>query len=493
MLPESDRPMDLEDVEEESERRVVAALRAARPRPPEGLARRLSLALVLARVRGEALPRLGRYVVEAKLGEGGMGAVFLGRDPDLARRVAIKLWTRGGDRAAVEREARALARLNHPNVLTVHDVGGDGDALWIVTEWVRGDTLRGWRRARPDATLRQLVRLLAEAARGLAAAHEAGLVHCDIKPENILVGDDGRPRVSDFGLARATEDNGASPLGGTPSYVAPELLEGHPPTAASDQYAFSLTLAEMLPPRTTWPKDLLELVERGAHRSPSARWPSMGSVCRMLEDLSEGRGPRPRRTATRSSGFAPNMRELLELATLTRDREEFRSEVLRWLDRHVGFDTALLGRPEVLGPGGPRIVGFEPEFVARFAQDPTRFAPTMGKLVASSLSRAATVRDTDVYSITERGVLPFYTELIGPKGSKVMAIGGLTAAGAPHGSLQLSRASRGAVFRDRELHTIDLLLPIVALAEAVHAAAPLDAEPSESSLATAHRRQTRRP
>lgn len=452
----------------ESERRVVEALRAARPAPREGLARRLALSLVMSRVGGSEPPMLGRYQIESKIADGGIGSVFLARDPALDRRVAIKLVRRSEDRGSVEREARALARLTHPNVLTVYDVGSEGDTLWIVTEWVAGETLRVYRRQHPALGSRALLRLMADVARGLAAAHDAGIVHADVKPENILVGDDDRPRVSDFGLSLIVGEGATALLGGTPSYMAPELREGEAPSAASDQWAFFVTLRELVQSHSLGPA-LESTVARGTATAPADRWPSMASVARMLEELASG-GTLARstpRSPVRSTGLRAEMRTLLELSTLCRGREEFRTELLRWLDRVVGFDTALVGRPEVLGPEGPRILHFEPQFVAQFAQDPQRYAPALGKIIEASASLGRTVRDVDVYSIAERGTLPFYTELIGPKGSRVMALGTLVANGAVHGSVQISRASRGAVFRDRELRVLDEALPVVALAEAM--------------------------
>src|SRR5258708_21532228 len=190
-------------------------------------------------------------------GRGGGGGVYEAEDPEVGRRVAIKMLRddRGGapgdDREALRREAQALGRLVHPNVVTVYDVGiADGD-VFLVMQLVDGEPLDRWIAARVLAP-RDVIALAMQAGRGLAAAHAAGLVHCDFKPGNVLVDRDGVARVSDFGLARA--GRGASgaiasqslvSISGTPAYMAPEQFDGVA-TAASDQFAFCVTLWELL-------------------------------------------------------------------------------------------------------------------------------------------------------------------------------------------------------------------------------------------------------
>jgi len=148
---------------------------------------------------------LGRYVLIERLGTGGMGEVFAAFDPQLDRKVALKL-LRGGATSATEararllREAQAMARLQHPNVAAVHDVGTVDDRVFIAMEFIDGETLSDWLRG--DRPWRDVVRLFLQAGSGLAAAHQAGLIHRDFKPDNVLIGRDGRPRVLDFGLAR---------------------------------------------------------------------------------------------------------------------------------------------------------------------------------------------------------------------------------------------------------------------------------------------------
>src|SRR5690349_21022360 len=157
---------------------------------------------------------VGRFLALKRIGEGGMGSVWTAYDPDLDRKVALKLvrpdHTDNDDaRARMLREAQALARLAHPNVVTVHEVGVHDGNVVLAMEYVEGETLKAWLvRERPDASPDRFARMLGimrQAGQGLAAAHAAGMVHRDFKPANVSVGVDERVRVVDFGLARARE------------------------------------------------------------------------------------------------------------------------------------------------------------------------------------------------------------------------------------------------------------------------------------------------
>ncbi len=216
--------------------------------------------------------RLGRYAVEGKLGQGGMGVVYVGYDERLDRRVALKLLQRNIHLSHrwLLREGQALARLAHPNVVGVYDIGEEDDRVFLAMELVEGPTLRTWLAERPRAAM-DVIRVHLQAAYGLAAAHEAGIIHRDFKPDNVLIGKDGRPRVMDFGIAALSDASAASesPPGtlvgdlaalpsaaaqrpavsllksgiiGTPDYMAPELLAGERATAESDQWAFCMAL-----------------------------------------------------------------------------------------------------------------------------------------------------------------------------------------------------------------------------------------------------------
>ncbi|MCA9713588.1 MAG: serine/threonine protein kinase, partial [Myxococcales bacterium] len=152
---------------------------------------------------------VGRYVVLSELGSGAMGIVYAAYDPELDRKVALKLvrttsGRRGGDeeqRTRLLREAQALAKLNHPNVVSVHDVGTLEGRVWIAMEYVHGQTLDAW--GATPRPWREVLEVMRRAGEGLAAAHDAGLLHRDFKPQNVMLGHDGRVRVMDFGLARS--------------------------------------------------------------------------------------------------------------------------------------------------------------------------------------------------------------------------------------------------------------------------------------------------
>ena len=215
---------------------------------------------------------LSRYVVIARIGRGAMGDVYAAQDPELERQVALKLLRPEGRhvdelRQRLLREAQALARLSHPNVVAVHDVGRRGNRVFLAMELVEGGTLAEW--LKPPRRWDEVLRVFRDAGRGLAAAHAAGVVHRDFKPTNVLVGRDGRARVTDFGLASVAErvddgpreEPGAPPpapleaptsltrtgaLLGTPAYMAPEHLEGRGVDALSDQFSFCVALHEAL-------------------------------------------------------------------------------------------------------------------------------------------------------------------------------------------------------------------------------------------------------
>jgi serine/threonine protein kinase/tetratricopeptide (TPR) repeat protein len=279
---------------------------------------------------------VGRYVVLSKLGEGAMGEVFAAYDPELDRKVAIKLLTHrlgrhAAARARLRREAQALAKLEHPNVVTVYDVGEHEGQLFVGMEFVQGQTLQAWMGAvmhpRP---WREVVHVLEAAGRGLAAAHAVGLVHRDFKPANVMIGSDGRVRVMDFGLARTDDDADSSesaqpheqphgPLDvltqvgvvlGTPAYMPLEQFRSNGVDARSDQFSFCVTLYEALygerpfaaagivalmsaleearirePPRgSKVPAWLRRVVVRGLAPSSDDRWPSMLALLDALTD-----------------------------------------------------------------------------------------------------------------------------------------------------------------------------------------------------------------
>lgn len=189
---------------------------------------------------------VGRYIVLEAVGEGGMGRVYSAFDPQLDRRVALKVLhaVAGVDAPTLRQEAKVLARLAHPNVVTVHDLGLHQGRVFMAMELVEGGTLRAWAEAEPR-TWQEVARMMAATAEGLLAAHRSGFVHRDFKPENVLVGRDGRPRVTDFGLASQPQQR-AWAVVGAPAYMPPEQITGAGFDARADIFAFSVTLYELL-------------------------------------------------------------------------------------------------------------------------------------------------------------------------------------------------------------------------------------------------------
>ena len=253
-------------------------LRHAAPAVDDVDARRARASIESRLFSGPPSPvRVGRYVVDSRIGAGGMGVVYRAHDPELARDVAVKLMnadTAGSKdtstaRARLVREARAMARLAHPNVIHVYDVGTTDDGVFIAMELVDGCSLARWLEDQAPPW-REILRHYVDAGRGLAAAHDAGVIHRDFKPENVLLGDDGRVRVGDFGLAggpAAIDHTSADseldresgdlhgPSGsltrtgallGTPKYMAPEQESGAIAGARSDQFSFCVALYEAL-------------------------------------------------------------------------------------------------------------------------------------------------------------------------------------------------------------------------------------------------------
>lgn len=224
--------------------------------------------------------KISRFVVLSRLGSGSMGVVYSAYDPELDRKVALKLLRPGLAskpeesqaiaRKRLLREAQALAKLSHPNVITIHDVGLHRKNVWLAMEYIDGETFRQW--LKTPRTWREVVGTLIAAGRGLAAAHRANLMHRDFKPDNIMVDRDGRVRVMDLGLARASDEleppvevdpdlelnhsndsdllsaqvTRVGSLLGTPPYMSPEQLKSEPYDARADIFAFCVTLWEAL-------------------------------------------------------------------------------------------------------------------------------------------------------------------------------------------------------------------------------------------------------
>jgi eukaryotic-like serine/threonine-protein kinase len=284
---------------------------------------------------------IGRFTVLETVGSGGMGVVYAAHDKELDRRVAVKLLrpSREDDASVGEgrllREAQALAKLSHPNVVQVYEVGTFNDRVFLAMEFLPGPTLRGWLMDEPRPWA-DVLRHFIEAGRGLAAAHQQGVIHRDFKPANLLFGADGRVRVVDFGLARAagevrrepadasapgaessfaTELTQTGEIMGTPAYMSPEQARHEAVDARSDQYSFCVALYEALfgtrphvgrstaevlvsvaegqvrpPPRNTKvPGRIVRAIMRGLSAEPAGRFPTMEALLDELSPRDRGR------------------------------------------------------------------------------------------------------------------------------------------------------------------------------------------------------------
>ncbi len=281
-------------------------------------------------IRHAGATAFGRFLLLRKLGEGGMGEVFSGYDEQLDRKVAIKLlhaaYAPEETQKRMLREAQALARLSHPNVVAIHEVGQVEDNVFVVMEHIDGITLHEWQDD-PSRTVGEILDAYAQAGRGLAAVHAAGMVHRDFKPHNAMIDREGRVRLLDFGLAHArgvvssgkadesrVPDALASQLtaegaiSGTPAYMSPEQFAGNAMDARSDQFSFCVALYEALykklpapegastqmfpglsqqlakpPQRDDIPARIAELLMRGLSWDENARFPDMNALLERLE------------------------------------------------------------------------------------------------------------------------------------------------------------------------------------------------------------------
>ncbi len=274
--------------------------------------------------RGPVATRLGRYIILDLLGSGGMGLVYSAFDPQLDRRVAVKVLRPEvgdlADRQRLLREAKAMARLAHPNVVAVYDAGEEEGQAYVAMEFVRGASLRQWLRG--ERSWEDVISVFIQAGQGLQAAHEVGLVHRDFKPDNVLLTEDGVAKVADFGLARGGEATvaEAKPAGdadtikasqeivtqdgmlvGTPAYMSPEQFLGSVADARCDQFSYFVALYEALyghlpfegrtlsdrvinitsghraprPATTSVPRAVDRVLDRGLRARREERWPTM--------------------------------------------------------------------------------------------------------------------------------------------------------------------------------------------------------------------------
>ncbi len=281
-----------------------------------------------------------RYQLENRLGTGGMATVYRAKDLMLERPIAIKILRAdySQDPAFRERfrqEAKAAANLSHSNIVTVHDFGLDHQRLFIVMEHVPGHTIKDLVDKRGRFTIEKAIHLMVQACAGIGYAHRAGLVHCDVKPHNILVSPDQRVKVADFGIARALAsihpDERTDTVWGSPQYFSPEQAAGHAPSPASDVYGLGVILYEMLtgqlpftaqtsqelarlhrtvdpkPPRQFNPAispDLERIILKVLSKEPSARYRTADQLGRVLITFTENP---PHTPAARSASPPPRV------------------------------------------------------------------------------------------------------------------------------------------------------------------------------------------
>ena len=286
---------------------------------------------------------IGHFQIVREIGRGGAGVVYLAEDVDIpGRRVAVKRLrpeVAAADAEVLRREAAVLAAIEHPHILIVHEVGVGPDGLYLVTEYMPEGSMVD-RIAKGPLTAAEALAAARQAASALAAAHERGILHRDIKPGNLLVAADGRVKVSDFGIAVHTvppdlasgeatatvtlpSDEGADRLFGTPLYIPPEALAGAAPSAAGDQFAFGVAFHEMLTGRRPFsrgrglhavldapaidpacPPDLARIVSRMVARDPRERFASMAEVVVVLDRAIARRGHDRRRLKRVVAGVA---------------------------------------------------------------------------------------------------------------------------------------------------------------------------------------------
>ncbi|HEY8251940.1 MAG TPA: serine/threonine-protein kinase [Burkholderiales bacterium] len=277
------------------------------------------------------LKSLGRYQIQGVLGKGAMGLVYDGHDPKLNRRVAIKtILTATLDEATArhytvrfKREVRAVARLNHPNIVQVYDFGNEGDLAYIVMEYIKGKELKDHFEKKERFDLKTIFRLMTELLDALECAHEAGVIHRDIKPANLMIDAGGHAKLTDFGVARFTEPDGeqleatrAGTIVGTPSYMSPEQIQGQTLDRRTDIFSAGVVFYQLLTGQKpfegtqwalakkivqddpVWPSSLVQIptaidrvVARALAKAAEQRYQTARSFATSLKRILEGKPP----------------------------------------------------------------------------------------------------------------------------------------------------------------------------------------------------------
>jgi serine/threonine-protein kinase len=314
-----------------------------------------------------------RYQLDKELGEGGMAIVYQATDLMLERTIAVKILRKDFSASAAfqerfKEEARAAANLTHPNIVTVHDFGFDQDRLFIVMEYVPGKDLKQIIKNTGALPIPQASRLFVQACAGIGYAHRAGLVHCDIKPHNMLITPDNRLKVADFGIARAlasiNHDEQSQAIWGSPAYFSPEQAAGRAPSPASDVYSLGVVLFEILtgqlPFTNPSPQELAllhrtvdppsprylnpeispaleEIILKVLSKEPSARYRTADQLGRIIISFTEENGTTLAPAAPSLPREDPNLKTIQAL--------ENKSPARQWL-------TIVLGLLALVAVGG---------------------------------------------------------------------------------------------------------------------------------------------
>lgn len=315
-----------------------------------------------------------RYRIIKKVATGGMAYVYLGHDTILDRTVAIKILKQSfsRDKAFSEQfhqEAKAAANLTHPNIVTVHDFGYDGQKLFIIMEYVAGVDLKTYLFRHPTISLNEALNLIIQACDGIGYAHKAGIIHCDIKPQNMLVTHDLNLKVTDFGIAHAISaaqsEQTRDIVWGSPHYFSPEQASGYPPTPSSDVYSLGIVLFELLTGRLPFESndntELALMHQNTPPPRPRSINPSVPAVLDQVVIKLLSKDPSSRyRSAEQLSAILRNIqREQPGLKTAQRtaptEEHEIRSETYRRLLpslRSLDWGTIALALMATIAVGG---------------------------------------------------------------------------------------------------------------------------------------------
>jgi tRNA A-37 threonylcarbamoyl transferase component Bud32 len=454
------------------------------------------------------------------IGEGAMGQVYLAQDVTLGRRVALKLIKRSvmaryGTARFLE-EARATASLNHPHIVILHAVGEHDGRPYLALEFIDGESLRTRLRGGP-LPLREALRCGQAVAEAIAEAHRHGIIHTDLKPDNIVIPCDGRLRVVDFGLAKLAGD-APQAASGTPAYMAPERWRGAPPTGAMDIWALGVTLHELIVGSRLMADDAIPLLAFATELPelaslPDAPWaqlvrdclaldpaarPTAEAVVRRISVLLAPRAATPGAVRSRAAHppvscddlgpwpLHPASGALLETVTGARDAAEFRQEAALWLARHIGAEAVLFAPIPGLARGTAGLVGVPPAWLGRLADGFTRYSADFAHMAAVSRRWRGFFRerDTELEGWAHRhGSSGFHEELVFPFGIFLGTAATLEVRQAEVGAVLVGRERSSRRFTDRECDLLNGILPILAMGEAVHGApAPGSASPPQRTV-----------